>query len=200
MTDVAETLRRAEQLQAIGYPEAVCEEGPPNSEHETYSLCIGGVDGPSHRCYAMLIGADVNKLAKTASEIEAAFAVIHDLVSCVLALQEQVERAKGDGIGIGRLGGDVLVAEYRFRTEAAERRVQALEAELEAEHAISSNDPAEQRAERYAQEALELSGRIIKLKAYVRHKKECPYGKHPIKWIDDQQCSCGLDTLLITET
>ena len=75
-----------------------------------------------------------------------------------------ISAAKLEG---GLLYDDVVKAIRQLGTdrEAAERRVQELEQELQAEHETSRNDPCEQRAERYAMEAFALGERVRALEA-----------------------------------
>lgn len=63
-------------------PTAQSEEGPPNPDDWTYSLCRDGVDEDGeayHACYAMLVGRNDQWLCKTAEQIQEAFAIVKAL-------------------------------------------------------------------------------------------------------------------------
>jgi hypothetical protein len=83
---------------------------------------------------------------------------------------------------------------------AAQGVITKLQAELAAEHETSRNDPCEQRAERYAMEAsdltkrlMECEGVITRLRIYAQHEKLCPLFQNA--WTS-AHCTCGLSDLL----
>lgn len=108
--------------------------------------------------------------------------------ACVLCrarkcLEELRKRAEAAEAEIARLtkmrthcsncGGDYLATGVEVgcpclvlaRAEAAEAALTKVREELEHEQQTSLDDPAEQRAERYAMEAYELAGKLIKAEA-----------------------------------
>lgn len=76
---------RAKQLiEKTGCPGAYCQEGPPNEDHETYSLCCGdpsSIEDQGHRCYGMVVARDLDEAAKVASEIGEAFLIVNELAA-----------------------------------------------------------------------------------------------------------------------
>ena len=58
--------------------------------------------------------------------------LIRDLLAHLDALTAELETAKGDGIAIGRLSGDVLAAELQTKLEAADASRRALEEQVAA--------------------------------------------------------------------
>ena len=97
-------------------------------------------------------------------------------VHCGFFLSQHVapdETPQGDLLARAELPCDACVLcrarkcleELRKRAEAAEAALTKVREELEHEQQTSLDDPAEQRAERYAMEAYELAGKLIKAEA-----------------------------------
>lgn len=81
-----------------------------------------------------------------------------------LSIEEELRR------GGGTIYGQDTFAAYKL-LESFVEHIERLQAELDNEQDISANDPAEQRAERYAQETIDLAARLVKAEAEVEQLK-----------------------------
>lgn len=90
-----------------------------------------------------------------------------DAEARVRELEQEVKQLAEDYSTERAMNQDV-----RALKDSTEARVQELEVELAAEHETSRNDPAEQRAERYALEAVDLTERLIKAEAALARAEQ----------------------------